>query len=196
VLGLPLEGSRGPMVMGEPVRPVDEVGIGSLSAYGKPPVKDGGRGGTIALLLAVLIIGGGLAAYLLLPSVHSQVNAWVARARGVDPNAASQSNEPKAMIFPGLSVPDKNIVKARGRINNISKETLENLEMEISLDRGNGGPSESRNIPITPAQIEPNGFGTYEFEYDGNRETGFVVYKIKRLLSNGSPVKFTSPGQK
>jgi len=184
------------MVLGEPVRATDEIGIGSLSSYGKPVVKDGGRGGTIALLLTVLIIGGGLAVYLLVPSAHSQINAWVARARGIDPNAANQSTEPKVMIFPGLSEPNKNMVKAKGRVNNISKETLETLELKISLDRGNGGPSESRKIAITPAQIEPNGFGTYEFEYDGNRETGFIVYKIKRLLSNDNPVKFTSPGQK
>ena len=195
VLGLPLEGARGPMVLGRPVRSADEIGIGSLSGYGKPLEKEGGRGGTIALLLAILIVGGGLAVYFFVPPVHSQVNAWVARMRGVDPNAANQSTEPKAMIFPFPSLPDKNMVKAKGTINNISAETLENLELEVSLERANA-TSEVRNFAITPSQIEPNGRGTYEFEYDGNRETGFIVYKIKRLLSNGNPVRFTSPGQR
>lgn len=195
VLGLPREAPHGPMVLGTPVKPADEIGIGSLSNYGKPIEKYSGRGGTVALLLAVLIIGGALAAYFFIPSVHSKVDGWVARVRGVDPNAANISAEPKAMIFPTPSEPDKNIVKARGAISNISAQMLENLEVEISLERADK-TFEIRNIAITPSQIEPNGRGTYEFEYDGNRETGFVVYKIKRLLSNGNPVRFTSPGQK
>jgi hypothetical protein len=196
ILGLPLEASHSPIVLGHPAKPANEIGIGSLTNYGNPPDQEGGRSGTIALLLAVLIIGGALAAYFFVPSVNSQVKAWVARARGIDPNAATQSTEPKATLFPFPSEPDKNMVKARGMISNISSQTLENLELEISLERGNGGPAEIRNIPIAPSQIEPTGRGNYEFEYDGSRETGFVVYKIKRLLSNGNTVRFSSPAQK
>jgi hypothetical protein len=196
ILGLPLEASHSPIVLGNPAKPANEIGIGSLTSYGKSPDQEGGRGGTIALLLAVLIVGGALAAYFFVPSVNSQVKAWVAQARGIDPNAANQSTEPKATLFPFPSEPDKNMVKAKGAINNISSQTLENLELEVSLERGNGGPSEIRNIPIAPSQIEPTGRGTYEFEYDGSRETGFVVYKIKRLLSNGNPIRFSSPALK
>jgi len=196
VLGLPTEGAQGPMVLGTPVRSKDEIGIGELTRYGKPLVKDGGRGGTIALLLVILIIGGALAVYLLVPSVNSQVNAWVARMRGVDPNRSSLSGEPKAMIF-ASRVPEtnKNMVKAKGTVDNISKETLEALAIEIRLERANNQSPEIRKIPINPEQLEPNGHGVYEFEYDGNRETGFVKYTITRLLSHDNELKYTSPNQ-
>ncbi len=197
VLGLPTEGAQGPMVLGTPVRSKDEIGIGELTRYGKPLVKDGGRAGTIALLLVILIIGSALAAYLFVPSVNSQVNAWVARMRGVDPNRSSLSGDPKAMIF-ASRVPEtnKNMVKAKGTVDNISKETLEALAIEIRLERANNQSPEVRTIPINPEQLEPNGHGVYEFEYDGNRETGFVRYTITRLLSNGNELRYTSPGQR
>jgi hypothetical protein len=197
VLGLPTEGAQGPMVLGTPVRSKDEIGIGELSRYGKPLVKDGGRGGTITLLLVILIIGGALAVYLFVPSVNSQVNAWVARMRGVDPNRSLLSGDPKAMIF-ASRVPEtnKNMVKAKGSIDNISKETLEGLAIEVRLERANNQSPEILKIPITPEQLEPNAHGVYEFEYDGNRETGFIKYTITRLLSNDKEVRYTSPNQK
>lgn len=197
ILGLPTEGARGPMVLGTPARSKDEIGIGELSRYGKPLEKDGGRGGTIALLLVILIVGGGIAAYLLVPSVNSQVNTWIARARGVDPNRTPQSTEPKAMIF-ASRVPEtnKNMVKAKGTVDNISKETLEGLAIEIRLERASNQSPEIRTIPVTPEQLEPNGHGVYEFEYDGDRETGFNRYTITRLLSNGNELRYTSPGQR
>lgn len=198
VLGLPISGGGGPLVLGTPVKPRDEIGIGGLSNYGKPPVKEGGKGGTIALVLVLLIIGGSAAAYRFSPTVHAKVNAWVARARGLDPNETPLSPEPKVRIFPSRTpATNKNIVTASGAVENISKETFDNLSLEIALERGNGGAPEIRTVPITPAQLEPNGRGTYAFEYDGNKETGFGGgYTIKRLLSNGIAVRFTAPEQK
>ncbi len=199
ILGLPVEASQGPMVLGTPARSKDEIGIGELTRYGKPLVKDGGRGGTIALLLVILIIGGALAVYLLVPSVNSRVNDWIARVRGVDPNRSSLSGEPKAVIF-ASRVPEtnKNMVKAKGTVDNISKERLEALSIEVRLERANNESPEIRKIPITPDQLEPppNGHGVYEFEYDGNRETGFIKYTITRLLSNDKELRYTSPGQR
>ena len=116
--------------------------------------------------------------------------------RGVDPNRSTLSGDPKAMIF-ASRVPEtnKNMVKAKGSIDNISKETLEGLAIEIRLERANNQSPEIRTIPITPEQLEPNGHGVYEFEYDGNRETGFIKYTITRLLSNGNELRYTSPNQ-
>ncbi|HWC78065.1 MAG TPA: hypothetical protein VG778_11415, partial [Blastocatellia bacterium] len=59
VLGIPVESSHGPLILGEPVKPKDEVGIGALANYGKETGPEGGRGGTIALLVTVVLVGGG-----------------------------------------------------------------------------------------------------------------------------------------
>jgi hypothetical protein len=88
------------------------------------------------------------------------------------------------------------MVKAKGTVDNISKESLEGLSIEVRLERASNESPDIRTIPITPDQLEPNGHGVYEFEYDGNRETGFIKYTITRLLSNGKELRYTSPGQR
>lgn len=194
ILGLPVTGGGGPLILGNPVKDRDD--ISALSNYGKPPAEKGGKSGTIALLLVILILGGSAAAYLLSPTVHAKVNGWLARARGEDPEAMLLTPDPKVMIFPSrVPETDKSTVKTGGSVENISKETLENLSIEISLERDNGA-SELRTVTITPSPLEPGGHGTYAFEYDGSKETGFARYTIKRALSNGNPLRFTAPGQK
>jgi serine/threonine protein kinase len=103
----------------------------------------------------------------------------------------------KAQIIPS-SRPEirDSFVTAKGAVDNISDEPLENLTIEISLQRGGDGPPETRVIPVTPNPLAPRERGFFEFEYYGKRDTGFAGYTITRLLSNGTPVGFRQPGQK
>ena len=191
VLGLPMEMSQSPLVLGTPARSREEVGIGSLTGYGKVD-KEGGRGGMIALLVALLIFGGTALAYLFVPSVHDSINSWIARARGLDPNEQI-SAQPKAMIFPSrVPETDKNTVHAKGAVQNISNDTLENLTLDVQLNKSSG-EVETLNIAVTPSQLAPNDQGNYAFDYDGK---GINSYTIKRLLINGKEARFTAPGQK
>jgi hypothetical protein len=191
VLGLPMEMSRAPLVLGTPVKSREEIGIGSLTGYGRVD-KEGGRGGLIALALALLIFGGAAAAYFFVPSVHDRVNAWVARARGLEPSDPLLA-KPMAMIFPSRTPEtDKNTVHAKGAVQNISSDTLENLSLEVQLNKSNG-ETEMLNIPVTPAQLAPNDQGAYAFDYEAK---GVLSYTIKRLFINGKESRFTAPGQK
>ena len=186
-----MEMNHAPLVLGTPVKSREEMGIGSLTGYGKVD-REGGRGGLVALLVALLIFGGAALAYFLVPSVHERVNAWIARTRGLDPNEQI-STQPKAMIFPSrVPETDKNTVHAKGAVQNISNETLENPTLEVQLNKS-GGEIETLNIPVTPAQLAPNDQGAYAFDYDGK---GITSYTIKRLLINGKEARFTAPGQK
>jgi hypothetical protein len=197
VLGLPAEASTAPLSLGAPSRPTADVGIGGLVNYGKE-TDTGGKGGTIVLLVVVLLLAGGLLSYRYIPSVNSKVHQWVDRIRGIDKERAElAAMQPKATIIPRLSEANKNIVTARGAVENISDPptTLENLQIEVSLERGNGGPPEIRQVPINPTTLEPGQRGVFEFEYDGKRDTGFVKYKIVKLWAGENAIKFTSPGQ-
>ncbi|HJQ24535.1 MAG TPA: hypothetical protein VKA60_11515 [Blastocatellia bacterium] len=191
VLGLPVESGGGPLVLGTPAKPREEIGIGSLTDYGKVD-KEGGRGGLIVLAIALLLFGGAALAYFFVPSVHDRANTWIARARGVDPNEAT-SSQPKAMIFPARApASDKNLVHATGNVQNISNEALENLALDVQLNKS-GGDTEMINVQVTPSPLAPNDQGNYAFDYDGK---GVLSYTIKRLSSNGKEVRFTAPGQK
>jgi hypothetical protein len=194
VLGLPAETSNRPLILGDPVRPANEAGINALTNYGKDVDHKGGRGGTIALFVVVLLFGGALLLYLFVPSVHSRAGAFVAHLRGTDLPAAQT---PKAQIIPSTRPEvNKNMVKARGAVDNISDAPLENLSVEVALQRGGDAPPEIRTVSVIPSPLPSNQRGTFEFEYDGKRDTGFAGYKITRLLSNGTEIKFRAPNQK
>ena len=192
VLGLPTDSSGGPLIFGNSSRNANEEGVGSLSRYGKDTDKGKGHGGTIALLLVVLILGGGVFAYLKVPSVNSRVNAFVARMRGEDTPVVQPI---RAKIFPNYKPEtDKTIVKARGSVYNISDEPLEGLSLEVHVLKFREEPDpEKLNVTITPARLEKDQQGTYEFDYDAKQYP--AGYLIKRLNSNNGEVKFTTPKQ-
>ena len=91
---------------------------------------------------------------------------------------------------------NKNIITARGAVDNISDEPLKNLYVEISLQSGGHASTETRKVPVTPNPLPPSQRGMFEFQYDGKRDTGFAGYKIIRLLSDETEVKFRTPKQK
>ena len=91
---------------------------------------------------------------------------------------------PKAVVYPSYRPEvNKNVVRARGAVDNISDQPLENLTIEVSLQRGGDLPPETRIVSVTPNPLPPNQRGTFEFEYDGKRDTGFAGYKITKLFS-------------
>lgn len=194
VLGIPVESGKGPLILGTPAKSPDELGIGGLTNYGKDTSERAGHGGTIALALAILLVAGAVLSYFYIPTVHSRVDNVVARMRGRDPvaeQAAVAASEPKARIFPARN-PEvvKNTVKARGAVDNISQQTLENLSVEISLERYGGGPADTLNVQVNPTPLAPAQRGIYEFPYDGKLYRG---YSIAKLTSNGEEVKFITP---
>jgi hypothetical protein len=198
VLGLPLESASGPLVLGVPSRPKEEVGIGSLSNYGKDISPEGGRGGAIFLLLTVLFAAGAILTYLYVPSVNARVQGIIANLRGGQPEGQPRPAEvpAQAQIYPRTSEANKNIVKARGAVYNISTELLDNLSIEITLEKGEGLPVETKRYPVTPALLHPRQQGLYEFDYDGSQANGYPGgYRVSRLLSGENEVKFVMPGQ-
>jgi hypothetical protein len=196
ILGLPSEASHEPLILGEPVRPADETGIGGLTHYGQDLGPKGGHAGIVALLIIVALLVGATAVYFFVPSVHADVNAFLARLRGSQ-TQDRDALKPKAQIIPS-SRPEvnKNMVTARGAVDNIADEPLQNLEVEISLQRGGDAPPEIRRVPVTPDVLPVGERGSFEFEYDGKRDTGFASYTITRLLSNGTDLRFRTPAQK
>jgi hypothetical protein len=195
VLGIPAETSHAPLILGQSSHG-EEGGVAALTNYGKDlDAADTGRGGAIALMIALLIVGGSLLAYFFIPSVHSYTNNLVARIRG-EQSAPPVVEKPKAQIYPSRTTEvNKNMVKARGAVTNISEEPLEGLQVEVSLDRGEGTAAEIRTVAVNPSLLAPRQQGLYELEYEGSKATGFSRYKVIKLLSKTGEVKFTTPNQ-
>lgn len=197
ILGLPSEYSHEPLILGAPARSENETGIGGLTHYGEDLGPKGGRAGSIALAVVVILLAGGVASYFFVPAVHTPVSNWIARVRGTDAQGTFQSSKPKAQIIPSFRLEvNKNMVTARGAVDNISNDPLENLEIEVSLQPGGDAPPETRRIPVTPNPLPSSARGSFQFEYDGKRDTGYAGYKITKLFSNGTEIKFRAPETK
>jgi serine/threonine protein kinase len=111
-------------------------------------------------------------------------------------NSSPPDERPKAQIYPSRNPEVNNTkVKTRGAVTNISDESLEDLSVEVYLDRGEGTKIEVRRIPVKPNVLVPRQQGLYEFEYEGGKPTGFSRYKVIKLLSKNGEVKFTTPSQ-
>ncbi len=196
VLGLPVETTDAPLVIGKPVISEDEIGVTGFTNYGKvPDGSDTGRGGLITLLLVLLLVGGGIAAYFKVPAFHARVDSILSRLRtgGAAPEPVVE--KPKAQVIPSRNPEvNKNIVKAKGAVLNISEDTLEELSVEISFYRAEK-VIETRTVAVTPNMLAPNQQGAYEFEYDGGKSNGFALYSVTKLLSKNGEVKFTSAKQ-
>ena len=190
VLGLSAEPSDKPLILGKASGRAGS--IGTLSNYDKP-AEEAGRGGTITLAVVILVIGGAVAAYFLSARLHSAVNDWVDRTRGV--RAVPESEPAKAQIFPMRPElqKDKSQAVARGTVMNTSAEELGGLSVEVSLTKKDGAQPDSRNVAITPEKLAAGRQGTYEFDFDAGAYTG---YRVMRLLNNdGKEIKFTTPAQ-
>lgn len=175
----------------------------SLANYGKEAGQRGGHAGTIALLAVIVLVGGSGLAYFKSATFHHYVDRVVSQVRtamngappapAVDATTQAKAEPPRALVFPSRT-PEviKNIVKARGAVDNTSDAALEGLSLEVTLERGDGGAPEVRSVPVKPDPLAKGQRGIYEFEYDGRQ---FRAYRLTRLLSNGNEVKFVYPGQ-
>jgi len=195
VLGLPVDYSDKPMILGTPVRRPEEEGIGSLTSYGKSMDQEGSRWGTITLGVLVLLIAGSIAAYFYSPWFKAKFDGLLASVgnsfRGGSA-PAPKPELPRAQIYPRRGEPDKNMVKARGAVINITEEPLTGLAVEVELTL-NDGSREPRTLAVEPNQLAPSQQGIYEFEYDGKLYTG---YSVSKLLSDGTEIKYIIPGRR
>jgi hypothetical protein len=195
VLNLPPEASSKPLVFGE-ARRTEDLGIGSLTNYGKDIGPRAGHAGTITLALAILLVAGATLAYLFVPSVNSRVNDLVARIRGSSQTASPQQpavERPRARILPSLKPEvNRNMVKIKGAVYNTSDQPIEGLTVEITLQREGEAPAEMRSVAVNPSTLAPGQQGIYELEYDGKifRSAG-----VTNLTDKGGQVKYTIPLQ-
>ena len=56
-------------------------------------------------------------------------------------------------------------------------------------------PMHKPSNAVKPNVLAPRQQGIYEFEYEGNKTTGFSRYRVTKLLSKNGEVKFKTPNQ-
>ena len=140
ILGLPVESTNKPLVMGVPL-PAEEVGIGGLSRYGKRPKEKTSKVGTVIFVVVILALAAVVAA-LFIP--------WSRNYRPDDGKVKA-----RIMTFDPIIRSD-GTAKASGTVDNVSKETLEGLKLEVEIQRKDKTIIETRTVDVTPSTLEPN----------------------------------------
>lgn len=107
-----------------------------------------------ALLITALVFVG----YSYLRKRHAQSVARAEQAAGA-PKAP-----PRALILVDEPLLQGSNTVLGGTVKNISNEKLNGLSVELELKRRSGGTIEKKQVPLTPADLDPSAEGRYSLQ--------------------------------
>jgi len=190
ILGLPAAASAGPLIIDRSRARSDAEQVGTLANYDKTPDDKAGHSGTIALVIVLGLVCGSLAAYLAVPPIHSRVDTFVAHVRGTD---VPDKGQPVAQIFPAPYDNSKDPIEVKGSLQNISDHTLYGLVVTVSLQPKPGGEALTEYAQVTPDELQPSQQGSYDFQIDAKKYTGYRIVALKNR--DGVGLEYNKPNQ-
>src|SRR5215204_2197576 len=103
--------------------------------------------------------------------------------------------EPQAHIFVDEAMLAKPYAIIGGAVQNVGKEKLEELRVEVELRRRADSGVETREIKVEPADLEPGQQGKFSLKVLSEEWSGSRVVGLRR--GGGEEIAFTSlPGAK
>lgn len=166
------------------IKPVSagETEIGTLGGYyeTKPEPKGSAlKGFLIFFIPLLLLIAALVSVFLYVPALREKIPPRLASALRIKQAATT----PVATLQEyRVSVdPKENMATISGVVTNTSEEPLTDLQVEVVLFRREDiRQTETRNIALTPAQINPNQTATYELRVSAR---SYQQMKVTKLLS-------------
>lgn len=187
---LPTEAVRPGVVAGstlktEPVKAPFSAGEAQIGTFGgyyetTPEPKESAIKGFLIFFIPLLLLVATLAGvFLYVPALREKIPPRLASALRIKQAATT----PVATLQEyRVSVdPKENIATISGVVTNISEDQLTDLQVEIVLFRREDiRQTETRNIPLSPAQIGINQTATYELKVSAR---SYQQMKVTKLLS-------------
>jgi hypothetical protein len=137
-------------------------------------------------LIILLLIGGIIGAYFVVPAFRNWVDSTYAGMRGKPP----EDKSPKARIAGYSPMATNNMARAGGVVENISNETLEGLAVEVTLKSADGAVVETRTMNVEPPALAPGERGRFEIEYPAQ---GVVLQAtVTKLTGSNGQIIFTT----
>ena len=113
----------------------------------------------IAGLLALVFTAAVLSGYLYFRNRHVRENLPESQPREALANVPRGPVKAQVLMDEAISKAGQTTIG--GTVKNISQETLSGLGVELELKSRTGRTSERINLPLTPAELEPNQEGKY-----------------------------------
>ncbi|HZE63298.1 MAG TPA: hypothetical protein VE056_05430 [Pyrinomonadaceae bacterium] len=122
---------------------------------------------------------------------YAYVRKRHAQSAGLHPqNASAQPKAPpQAVILVDEALLQGSNTLLGGTVKNIGKERLAGLSVELELKRRSGGGTEKRQVPLSPADLDPSQEGRYSLQLKAQE---YVAAKVV-ALQGGSQAATTIP---
>lgn len=142
--------------------------------------------GAVAALVVTISV---LVGYAYLRKGYAENNATrasIAKAASAEPQLT-----PKALVLVDEALLQGNRTVVGGTVKNTSAETLRQVTVALELKRRKDATTEKRNIPLTPAELEPGQEGRYSLELT---TSDYGSARLVGLSAGGdsSPIVYTS----
>lgn len=111
------------------------------------------------------------------------------RAENAPANLATEAN-----IFEDEPLLRDSKAIVGGKVRNISRESLNDLSLEIELKRRSDGSTETRTIPVEPNDLAPGAEGKYSLTLTRQEFSGIQVKHLKSASRPAYIAFKTSPG--
>ena len=108
-----------------------------------------------ALVITALVFVG----YAYVRKRHAQSTATSQEAASAQPKAP-----PRALILVDEALLQGSNTLLAGTVKNISNQRLAGLSVELELKRRSGGNTEKRQVPLSPADLDPSQEGRYSLQ--------------------------------
>ena len=147
-------------------------------------------GGLSALLITALVFTG----YTLLRKRHAENTGVLALS---SPASAGEAGKPpKALVIVDEALLQGSKTTIGGIVRNTSAERLEGVSVELELRHRKDGATETRLVPLEPAQLESQQEGRYSLELKAQDYSSARLVALKAGPSLQAVAYATAPGQK
>lgn len=113
----------------------------------------------VALICALAITAALFTGYIYLRRRHAENES--ARQQAQAPPATTPTGPPLLQIYEDDAMLKGGKATISGTVVNISTETLKDIAVELELRRRSNAATEIRSVPLTPAELAPEGQGRY-----------------------------------
>jgi hypothetical protein len=146
----------------------------------------------IAIISALAVTGGLFAGYMFLKKRHAdQVNAQK-QAEMVP--ASKPAAPPELQVFVDDAMLKGSQTIIGGTLLNISRETIEDLSVELELRQRKGGNAETRTVSVEPKDLAPNQQGRYSLKVATQDYSHVRLLRIKSASRRDEVAFKSAPG--
>ncbi len=145
----------------------------------------------VSITFALAVVCGLFYSYLYLRNKHAAQFPVTSKVSVNSGQAAVVTATPQAQIAQDETWAKNGQAIIGGTIRNVSRNKLNNLQIEMEMKRRSDGQTENLNVEIVPKNLEPEGQGKFSLRVPSREYSGLRIVRLKDE-ANSTDIAFTS----